>query len=126
MAHLSPVERERRKLNYLGGTYIRKLREKRGISKKDLADKLKVEVGQLFIDQVEVGIFPIPEDKYRVAAEALGVNTRDLVVKTLMYWQPEIYEVLFGAPSENELTGHLTHDELYTLEDRIDKIEVFK
>jgi transcriptional regulator with XRE-family HTH domain len=76
------------------GHWLKQLRESRGLSQRDLAEKVGVEY-YTFISQVESGRGRIPPDRYRVWADALGVPARDFVRKLMRYYDPVTFRILF-------------------------------
>jgi transcriptional regulator with XRE-family HTH domain len=85
-----------RELRQEGGRYIRGLREAAGLSQRQLAAKVGIEVYS-FISQIETGRGRIPSDSYRVWADALGVEPRDLVQNLMRFYDPVTHEILFDA-----------------------------
>ena len=77
------------------GRWLRELREKRGLSQRDLAKKVGAEY-YTFISQLEHGRGRIPPDRYLVWADALGVEPRDFVLGLMPYYDPVTYNVIFG------------------------------
>jgi len=59
------------------GRWLQKLREKRGLSQRELAEKVGAEVYTL-ISQLEHGRGRIPPDRYLVWAEALEIEPGEL------------------------------------------------
>jgi transcriptional regulator with XRE-family HTH domain len=59
------------------GRWLRELREKRGLSQRELAEKVGAEVYTL-ISQLEHGRGRIPPDRYLVWAEVLGIEPSEL------------------------------------------------
>jgi len=59
------------------GRWLRELREKRGLSQRELADKVGAEVYTL-ISQLEHGRGRIPPDRYLVWAQALEIEPGEL------------------------------------------------
>ena len=80
------------------GHWLKRLREARGLSQRDLAEKVGVEY-YTFISQVESGRGRIPPDRYRVWANALGVPAREFVTKLMRYYDPVTYRILFEKTS---------------------------
>jgi transcriptional regulator with XRE-family HTH domain len=76
------------------GQWLKQLREARGLSQRDLAEKVGVEY-YTFISQVESGRGRIPPDRYRVWADALDVPAREFVRKLMRYYDPVTYRILF-------------------------------
>jgi len=60
------------------GRWLRELREKRGLSQRELAERVGAEVYTL-ISQLEHGRGHIPPDRYLVWAEALEIEPGELV-----------------------------------------------
>jgi transcriptional regulator with XRE-family HTH domain len=76
-----------------GGRFLKELREK--LSQRQLA----VQVGAdyyTFISQLETGRGRVPPDRYRIWAEALGVDVRDFVKNLMRFYDPQTFEILFG------------------------------
>jgi transcriptional regulator with XRE-family HTH domain len=80
------------------GQWLKRLREAKGLSQRDLAEKVGVEY-YTFISQVESGRGRIPPDRYRVWANALGVPAREFVTKLMRYYDPVTYRILFEKTS---------------------------
>jgi transcriptional regulator with XRE-family HTH domain len=76
------------------GRWLRELREKRGLSQRELAHKVGAEVYTL-ISQLEKGRGRIPPDRYLVWAETLGVEPREFVRRLTYYYDPETYKIVF-------------------------------
>ena len=77
------------------GTWLKELRERRGLSQRQLASKLGAEY-YTFISQLETGRGRIPPDRYREWAEALGVEPAEFVKTLMQYYDPVTHEILFG------------------------------
>jgi len=77
-----------------GGRYLRELREARGLSQRQLAALIGVEY-YTFVSQIETGRGRIPPDSYRIWAEALGVEVKDLVRNLMRYYDPVTHDILF-------------------------------
>lgn len=87
------------------GRWLKELREKRGLSQRQLADRVGVEY-YTFISQLETGRGRIPPDRYREWAEALGVPVRKFVYNLLRFYDPVTFEILFGEErSSAEVAG---------------------
>jgi transcriptional regulator with XRE-family HTH domain len=76
------------------GQWLKRLREGRGLSQRDLAEKVGVEY-YTFISQVESGRGRIPPDRYRLWANALDVPAREFVTHLMRYYDPVTYRILF-------------------------------
>jgi hypothetical protein len=82
-------------LRRAGGVWLRELREKCGLSQRQLAGLVGAEY-YTFISQLETGRGRVPPDRYRVWAEALQVEADYFVKRLLSYYDPITYEILFG------------------------------
>lgn len=77
-----------------GGRYLRELREARGLSQRQLAKLLNLDF-YTFVSQIETGRGRIPPDSYRIWAEALGIDPRELVRNLMRYYDPVTFDILF-------------------------------
>ena len=84
-----------------GGAYLRQLREKRGLSQRELAKLVGVQY-YTFISQLETGRGRIPPDSYRVWARALKINCRSFVRCLLGFYDPITHEILFGEGKQQQ------------------------
>jgi transcriptional regulator with XRE-family HTH domain len=89
-----PSDEEVGELRKDAGHWLKKLREDRGLSQRDLAEKVGVEY-YTFISQVESGRGRIPPDRYRVWARALGLPAKEFVLHLMRYYDPVTYRILF-------------------------------
>ena len=78
-----------------GGRFLKELREKRGLSQRQLAAQVGAEY-YTFISQLETGRGRVPPDRYRVWAEALGVDAKEFVRSLMRFYDPQTFEILFG------------------------------
>jgi len=93
------------KLRDHAGRWLRELREKRGLSQRDLAQKVGAEY-YTFISQLEHGRGRIPPDRYLLWADALGVEPREFVRGLMAYYDPVTYGIIFGPQiKEKESAG---------------------
>ena len=83
-------------LRRAGGIWLRELRERRGLSQRDLARLVGAEY-YTFISQLETGRGRVPPDRYRVWASALQVDPTLFVKQLLSYYDPVTYDILFGG-----------------------------
>jgi transcriptional regulator with XRE-family HTH domain len=91
----------------MAGLWLRELREKRGLSQRQLASLVGAEY-YTFISQLETGRGRIPPDRYRQWAGALGVDVVDFVRTLMQYYDPVTYDILFGeqkSESQIQLAG---------------------
>ena len=89
------------KLRQEAGRWLRELREERGLSQRDLAQKVGAEY-YTFISQLEHGRGRIPPDRYLVWARALDVEPREFVQGLMSYYDPVTYDIVFGRESRPE------------------------
>ena len=82
-------------LRRCGGAWLKELRERRGLSQRELARLVGAEY-YTFISQLETGRGRIPPDRYRQWAAALGVRPPQFVRTVLKYYDPVTYDILFG------------------------------
>ena len=87
------------KLRNQAGSWLRELRERRGLSQRELAAQVGAEY-YTFISQLETGRGRIPPDRYLAWAHALGVDKRDFVRTLMSYYDPVTYSILFDQPME--------------------------
>jgi transcriptional regulator with XRE-family HTH domain len=92
------------KLRQEAGRWLRDLREKRGLSQRELAQKVGAEY-YTFISQLENGRGRIPPDRYLVWARALGADPREFVQGLMSYYDPVTYDIIFGRESRPEGSG---------------------
>lgn len=76
------------------GAWLKALREKQGLTQRELAVQLDLDY-YTFISQLENGRGKIPSNRYREWAQALGQDPKAFVRKLLMHYDPESYEILF-------------------------------
>ena len=95
MRATNPTQRERAQLlRKEAGHWLRELREKCGLSQRELADKVGAEIYTL-IAQLEHGRGRIPPDRYLVWADALEIERREFVRRLTYYYDPETYKIVF-------------------------------
>lgn len=85
---------DRHDLRVHAGHWLRSKREERGLSQRELAER----VGALyytFISQIESGKGRIPPERYESWAEALGVDVREFCIKMLSFYEPTTHRILF-------------------------------
>jgi transcriptional regulator with XRE-family HTH domain len=78
------------------GVWLKELRERRGLSQRQLANQLGAEY-YTFISQLETGRGRIPPDRYRQWAEARGIEPSEFVRTLMQYYDPVTYGILFGS-----------------------------
>ena len=89
------------KLRGKAGQWLRELREKRGLSQRELAAKVGAEY-YTFVSQLETGRGRIPPDRYLVWAHALGIDKREFVRVLMSFYDPVTYGILFDDASESQ------------------------
>lgn len=77
------------------GLWLKELRERRGLSQRQLAKMVGAEY-YTFVSQLETGRGRIPPDRYRQWAEALGVAPAEFVRTLMRYYDPVTHDILFG------------------------------
>jgi transcriptional regulator with XRE-family HTH domain len=82
------------KLRRQAGLWLKELREKRGLSQRELAAKVGAEY-YTFISQLENGRGRIPPDRYLVWAHALDIDNRTFVRVLMSFYDPVTYGILF-------------------------------
>jgi transcriptional regulator with XRE-family HTH domain len=92
------------KLRNQAGNWLRELREKRGLSQRELAARVGAEY-YTFISQLETGRGRIPPDRYLIWAHALGVDRREFVRTLMSYYDPVTYSILFDQSAEGQQSG---------------------
>jgi len=96
------------KLRNRAGNWLRELRERRGLSQRELAAQIGAEY-YTFISQLETGRGRIPPDRYLAWAHALGVDKREFVRTLMSYYDPVTYSILFDEPMESKPAGTPTN-----------------
>ena len=85
-----------RELRRTAGRWLKELREKRGLSQRQLASLVGADY-YTFISQLETGRGRIPPDRYRQWAQALGVEPSEFVRTLMQYYDPVTHSILFGT-----------------------------
>ena len=83
-------------LRKAAGAWHKELREKRGLSQRQLAELVGVEY-YTFVSQLETGRGRIPPDRYVVWAKALDVDLKTFVTELLRFYDPVTHGILFGS-----------------------------
>src|SRR5215475_1450459 len=94
-----------RPLHNQSGAWLCELREKRGLSQRELAQRVGAEF-YTFISQLEAGLGSIPQDRYLVWADALGVEPREFVRTLTSYYDPVTHNVLYNDGAGGSLPCH--------------------
>jgi transcriptional regulator with XRE-family HTH domain len=77
-----------------GGRWLKELREKAGLSQRDVAARVGADY-YTFISQLETGRGRIPPDRYLQWAAALEVDPKDFVRELMRYYDPLTHAILF-------------------------------
>jgi transcriptional regulator with XRE-family HTH domain len=83
------------------GRWLKELREKCGLSQREMADRVGAEY-YTFISQIEAGRGRIPPDRYGTWAEALGFDPKLFVRTLLRYYDPVTYRILFEEEGRSD------------------------
>lgn len=81
-------------LRKAAGAWLRELRERRGLSQRQVAKLVGTEY-YTFVSQLETGRGRIPPDRYLDWAKALDVEPREFVRALMRYYDPVTYGILF-------------------------------
>lgn len=81
------------------GIWIKGLREKKGLSQRELADQTGTEY-YTFVSQLETGRGRIPPESYIKWANALGVEPKAFVKTLLQFYEPVTYDLLFPTQTK--------------------------
>ena len=85
-----------KRLRREAGDWLRQLREQRGLSQRQLANKVGLDY-YTFVSQLATGRGRIPPDRYELWALALGVDTRAFVRELMRYYDPVTHDLLFTS-----------------------------
>ena len=95
------AEPQTKRLRKQAGTWLKELRARAGLSQIDLAEILGFKY-YTFISQVENGFGRVPTESMEAWARALGADPSAFVRKLLLYYEPELHRLLFGAESKSK------------------------
>ncbi|HJP67518.1 MAG TPA: helix-turn-helix transcriptional regulator [Sphingomicrobium sp.] len=90
---------EARQLRKQAGDWLKQRRADAGLSQADLAARLGLKY-YTFISQVENGFSRVPTEIMGAWAGELGLEPAAFARHLLMYYEPELYRLLFGAESK--------------------------
>jgi len=79
-----------------GGKWLKELREKAGLSQRDLASIVETEY-YTFVSQLENGRGRIPPDKYLAWSKALNAEPKEFVRTLMRFYDPVTYHILFES-----------------------------
>ena len=81
------------------GSYVRRLREEKGLTQNELATAAALENKQS-ISAIETGRAGIPNERLAVFADALGVDRAEFVKQVLRWSDPWAYACLWGMDAQ--------------------------
>ena len=81
------------------GDWLKQKRAEAGLSQVDLGARLELKY-YTFISQVENGFSRVPIEIMGAWASELGLEQAAFARHLLMYYEPELYRLLFGAESK--------------------------
>ncbi len=84
-----------KKLRKQAGLYVKGLRQDAGLTQNELAKRLGLDY-YTFISQVENGFNRVPPDKMHDWAKALKVDPQEFARRLLGFYDPHMYQALFG------------------------------
>ena len=84
----------------MAGSHLRALRNERGLSQRQLAQKLGYKHHTL-VAHVEAGLMKLPPEKLRAWADALQVPAPDMARHLLRMYEPEWVALLRQEPSDD-------------------------
>jgi transcriptional regulator with XRE-family HTH domain len=90
------VAPEARQLRKQAGDWLKQRRADAGLSQIDLAARLGLKY-YTFISQVENGFSRVPTEVMAAWATELGLDPTAFAKHLLLYYEPELYRLLFGA-----------------------------
>ena len=93
-------DRDVQELWRAAGDWLRKLREQRALSQRDLAKLVGAEFYR-FISQLEMGRGRVPPDRYKLCTNAQGVKPKTFVKTLLRYHDPVTHNIRDDVLNEN-------------------------
>jgi len=94
--HQRKAEPDARQLRKQAGDWLKQRRADVGLSQADLAARLGLKY-YTFISQVENGFSRVPTETMAAWASELGLEPAAFAKHLLMYYEPELYRLLFGT-----------------------------
>lgn len=95
------------------GSFIKNLREKRGLSQADVAKLLSLKTAQS-ISNIERGVSPLPKSKIKKLADILGVKKSEIVTVVLAEVQERVAKAA-GVQSRSIVVGNELSNEEFAL-----------
>ena len=93
---LERSQRNAKQLRKLAGDWLKQRRADAELSQADLAARLGLKY-YTFISQVENGFSRVPTEVMEAWAIQLGLEPSEFAKHLLLYYEPEMYRLLFGA-----------------------------
>ena len=93
------AEPDARRLRKQAGDWLKQRRADAGLSQMDLAMRLGLKY-YTFISQVENGFSRVPTEAMAAWATELGLEPAAFAKHLLLYYEPELHRLLFGAESK--------------------------
>lgn len=87
---------EARQLRKQAGDWLKQRRADAGLSQVALAERLGMKY-YTFISQVENGFSRVPTETMEAWATQLGLEPSEFAKHLLVYYEPELHRLLFGA-----------------------------
>lgn len=107
------------------GSYLRDLRERRGLSQGDVAKLLSLKTAQS-ISNIERGISPLPRTKIKRIADVLGVS-KDAVVNVVLQEVQERYAKAAGTKARALVVAPtVSMDEFSLLKSLVSRLSLAK
>jgi transcriptional regulator with XRE-family HTH domain len=103
------------------GTYIRQMREKRGLSQGDVAKLLSLKTAQS-ISNIERGVSPLPRTKIKRLADVLGVRKNEIVTIVLKEVRDRYSKAAGLTGSAVVITSGLAPDEFSLIDTLAEKL----
>ncbi len=86
---------EAKQLRREAGAWLKERRHKAGLSQMELANRVGLKY-YTFVSQVENGFGRVPSESMETWADCLGIPLREFARTLLSYYDPQLYQVLFG------------------------------
>ena len=87
---------EARQMRKQAGDWLKQRRADAGLSQVALAERLGMKY-YTFISQVENGFSRVPTETMEAWANQLGLEPSEFAKHLLLYYEPELHRLLFGA-----------------------------
>src|ERR1700750_2696414 len=87
---------EPRQLRKLAGDWLKQRRADAGLSQVDLAARLGLQY-YTFLSQIRTGCSRVPTEAMAAWATELGLEPAAFAKHLLLYYEPELHRLLFGA-----------------------------